>query len=220
MIIRKHNCIALQQLTDTDIQLYDPAGYTAPTELLSTGQVPQVAALQANVPLQSGDLATLNVAYLRADSADAVHVSKTDTLPQLIQELSHSGPIYGALVPWGIFDLSQLLPVRYIAAYSAYSRGTADLISAFEKRPAADKDCITALLQERDDVGLGMSCMMDASVMINFLGEQMADKHKEFDEHFFASEKRNFKGYQLPAYRLPPTFYMTSYRSQVADSTI
>lgn len=220
MIIRKQNCIALQQLTGTDVQLYGTTGHTAPTELLTSGQVPQLAALQPNVTLQSGDLVTQNIAYLRADSVAAVYNSTATTLAGLIQDLSSTGPIFGALVPWGMFNLSSLLPIRYLAAYTAFVHGNADLIELFKNRPPAEKDCITEMLQERDDVGLGMSTMFDANVMIEFLGEQMSDKHKEFDEHFFANEARNFKGYQLPAYRLPPTFYMTSYRSQVAESTI
>ena len=43
---------------------------------------------------------------------------------------------------------------------------------------------------------------------------------RDFDRHFFAMEATKFRGYQRPAYKLPATFYMSTYRCQVSEAVI
>lgn len=43
---------------------------------------------------------------------------------------------------------------------------------------------------------------------------------QDFDRYFFAMEASRFRGLQMPAYKLPSTFYMTTYRAQTAEGVI
>lgn len=52
------------------------------------------------------------------------------------------------------------------------------------------------------------------------MSDVLLDQAREFDRHFFALQATNFCGYQRPAYKLPSTFYMTTYRAQVSESSI
>lgn len=43
---------------------------------------------------------------------------------------------------------------------------------------------------------------------------------QDFDRYFFALESTRFRGLQMPAYKLPSTFYMTTYRAQTAEGVV
>jgi hypothetical protein len=76
------------------------------------------------------------------------------------------------------------------------------------------------MLQECDDTGLGRSKMVDPAHMAGLLREEVARDAQDFERVFFAFEATKFHGAQLPAYKLPATFYMTTYRQQSAEATI
>lgn len=75
-------------------------------------------------------------------------------------------------------------------------------------------------MQECDDTGLGRSKIVDEAHATLLAAQLLDEQHREFDRHFFACDESRFKGYQRPAYKLPSTFYMSTYRAQVAEATI
>jgi hypothetical protein len=62
--------------------------------------------------------------------------------------------------------------------------------------------------------------MVDEEQMVRFAKGQLHEAGREFDRHFFACEAARFCGYQRPAYKLPSTFYMTTYRTMASEATL
>ena len=247
LIIRDPHSIALLRLTATDAQLYGAVAATAAPA--DGGQVPPLAALQTGpARATEGAYVPLPLVFLPTTAGPAAtRDSAARTLPELFAELLHDGvPVYGAPLPWGAFDLSTLLPHRYVQRYMLYSAKARARIGAYEATREQQHDTILSLLQVRfaprllpcmcsgpqaasqrrawlqecDDTGLGRSKIVDEAHMTHFAAGQLAEQHREFDRHFFACEASRFKGYQRPAYKLPSTFYMSAYRAQVAEATI
>jgi hypothetical protein len=79
---------------------------------------------------------------------------------------------------------------------------------------------VGASVQECDDTGLGRSKIMDEARTAELMGHLLKEQAREFDMHFFKFEAARFRGYQRPAYNLPRTFYMSSYRKQAAEATV
>lgn len=75
-------------------------------------------------------------------------------------------------------------------------------------------------MQECDDVGLGRSRMYDRDNANALMGQVMSSMQRDFDRYFFAFHNSRFRGLQLPAYKLPSTFYMTEYRNRSCEAVL
>lgn len=75
-------------------------------------------------------------------------------------------------------------------------------------------------MQECDDVGLGRSRMYDQKAASELMSKVMSGIQRDFDRYFFAFHNTKFRGLQLPAYKLPSTFYMTEYRVRSSEAVL
>jgi hypothetical protein len=150
MIIRASSSIALQCASDSDCRLYGPLGPCAtPT---TPGQVPLLGPIDLHCStVHTGTFLLQPVAFLATGSMPRVHeCSRTaSTLPELFAELQAGETVYGALVPWGAFNLSTLLPQRYVQQHMLYDAAARKRLATYESTNHSDVDTITALLQVR-----------------------------------------------------------------------
>lgn len=70
-------------------------------------------------------------------------------LPQLAAHLQAHGTLYGAIMPAGAYNLSTLLPQRYVQQHMLYSAKTQRRLEAHTHARDDAADTITALLQAR-----------------------------------------------------------------------
>lgn len=92
------------------------------------------------------------LAFLPAACTPLVHAAPPPctTLTALLGSFQAAGTaVYGAHLPWGVFNLSRLLPQRYVQQHMLYAASTRKRIEAYERTSGREADTITALLQVR-----------------------------------------------------------------------
>lgn len=157
--IRSQNSIAVQQLTESDANLL-PAEVTAAT-LGGPGQVPRIASMHPGAVASPGMYATRPVVYLQASAVPTVEEIVRDaaaaaarpmSLPALFMELHRRGaagagaPVFGAVVPWGMFDTQTLICVRYAHDYVLLQSSVLKRLEAAPTRTLAS-DTMTKMMQ-------------------------------------------------------------------------
>lgn len=155
MIIRAQPAIALQRLSATDIQLYKSRDLTATASATAAGQAPPLAAIDARpAHLREGACAMRNCMFIPREAAGAVRACDAHsarTLPALAAHLQSRGvTVYGAHMPGTSYDLSSLLPQRYVQQHMLFTAATQRRLAA--AAAAAERegtDTINNLLQVR-----------------------------------------------------------------------
>ena len=62
--------------------------------------------------------------------------------------------------------------------------------------------------------------MYDRETANTLMAEVTSSMQRDFDRYFFAFHGAKFRGLQLPAYKLPSTFYMTEYRVRSCEAVL
>jgi hypothetical protein len=75
-------------------------------------------------------------------------------------------------------------------------------------------------VQECDDTGLGKSRLYDPHSTNALMAQVMDGLQQGFDRYFFTFHNARFRGLQLPAYKLPSTFYMSEYRIRSCEAVL
>jgi len=211
LVIRNQNAIALQCLTKTDAALYASSSDTVAT-FADDGQVPLLTSLQPGAAASAGMHIARNLAYIQQRSYAAVLASSAGSLPELMTELAARGPVYGAQMPWGFWDLSSLLPLRYVTGLLIYAEAqTKQMMRSASKAPHKKDTVAIAMRGDQEQAPESRSAHQVDHVL-----DQLAD----YDRHFFAMKPSERDGHQLPAYKLPSTFYMSTYRSAISSALL
>lgn len=158
LYIRARDTIAMQRLDASDANLL-PARVTLATPTTSN-QVPRLASMRPDAVPTPGAFATRPVAYLQASTLPAideiVHAAAAApiSLEGLFVELQRrdaagaGGPVYGAVVPWGMFDTQTLMCVRYAHDYVLLQ---SKVLQRLQAPPTATlaSDTMTKMMQAR-----------------------------------------------------------------------
>jgi hypothetical protein len=151
VIIRDQLSLGLLHMTDTDARLYPINPMAA--EPAEPGQVPRITAFApAPTPSTEGSFYALPLAFLPSCAGPvAAHAAPPGTtLPELFRDLHACGhPVYGAVLPWGSFDMTTLLPHRYVQRYMFFFASAMQRINTYETKQEAGIDNILSLLQVR-----------------------------------------------------------------------
>jgi hypothetical protein len=149
LVIRDQLSIGLVHMTDTDARLY-PVN-TMAAQPAAPGQVPPIQDFAPEPSFsREGSYRALPLVFLPScTSVAATHAAAAGTtLPELFRELhANKHPVYGAIVPWGCFDMTALLPHRYVQRYMLYFASAMKRILAYEDKHEAGVDNILSLLQ-------------------------------------------------------------------------
>ena len=153
MIIRAEPAIALQCLTATDLRLYKPRDLTATATPTAPGQAPPLGRINPEpAQLREGDHAMRNCMFIPRAATGAVQgcaAAGAHTLPALAARLqAQEWTVYGAHMPGAAYDLTSLLPQRYVQQHMLFTAATQQQLAAHAA--AAERegtDTINALLQ-------------------------------------------------------------------------
>jgi hypothetical protein len=127
-------------------------------------QVPPIATIDASpAHLHEGAYAMRSSMYLPAAATAAIAAYKPPAqsagLPHLAAHLQTHGTVYGAILPPGAYDLSALLPQRYVQQHMLYSAKTQRRLETYTRASGDAADTITALLQVRAPAVAVLCCI-------------------------------------------------------------
>lgn len=159
LCIRARNSIAVQHLSAADANLL-PAEATLAT-LSAPGQVPRLAALHPRATPAPDTHAVRPIVYVEASSVPVIEeivsasgaaapVSLEGAFGELQRraDAGAGGPVYGAVVPWGVFDTQTLICVRYAHDYVLLQSKVLARLEAPPKATLAS-DTMTKMMQVR-----------------------------------------------------------------------